>query len=150
MCPALMTPHIYGLLSEPPGDEAQRHLVLLSKILQSLANNTLPGQKENYMERMNEFITSNQQTLQKFFDQITVPENINGNDMGNYVTIPRHLHDSALAFMHHHIYRQFHSISTILAQWGDQDTSDQLNQVMGKLGEPRYTQDINSSISKMN
>ena len=32
---------------------AQRQLILVTKVLQNLANDTLPGKKEGYMERLN-------------------------------------------------------------------------------------------------
>lgn len=37
-CPALVAPHAYGLIPEPPSNELQRELILLSKIMQNLAN----------------------------------------------------------------------------------------------------------------
>lgn len=65
-----MTPHVYGLLANAPEPEFQRILVLVSKILQNLANNTLPGKKEGYMEQLNEFVTGNIDKLNQFFDNI--------------------------------------------------------------------------------
>jgi hypothetical protein len=38
MCPSITNPHVYGLLENPPDETVQRYLVLLSKILQSIAN----------------------------------------------------------------------------------------------------------------
>jgi DNA-binding protein len=46
--------------------------VLVSKILQNLANNTLPGKKEGFMEHLNDFVTANIDKLNKFFDQAAV------------------------------------------------------------------------------
>lgn len=37
------------------------------KVLQNLANDTLPGKKEAYMEALNAFITSNQQPLKQYY-----------------------------------------------------------------------------------
>jgi len=76
ICPALTSPHIYGLLEEPPNDVAARYLILLSKILQNLANGTLPGNKEQYMETMNNFITTNTPKLREFFDEISIPTSL--------------------------------------------------------------------------
>ncbi len=69
---------------------AQRQLILVTKVLQNLANDTLPGAKEvnrpinlssvisrptlyheqAYMERLNAFIVSNKPALGRFYDQI--------------------------------------------------------------------------------
>jgi len=70
ICPNLLAPHLCGLLEEPPLPTAQRQLILVGKVLQNLSNNTLPGAKEEYMQKLNEFITNNQGDVQKFFDDL--------------------------------------------------------------------------------
>lgn len=57
---------------EPPTPTAQRQYILVGKVIQNLANGTLPGSKEDYMDRLNDFITSNQDDLQAFLDRILV------------------------------------------------------------------------------
>jgi hypothetical protein len=44
-CPALTAPHAYGLLENPPNESCQRQLVLIGKVIQNLANMTMPGTK---------------------------------------------------------------------------------------------------------
>jgi hypothetical protein len=39
-----------------PSDDYSKHFVMLSKVLQNLANNTLPGKKQKYMEPLDEFV----------------------------------------------------------------------------------------------
>ena len=51
---------------------AQRQLILIAKVMQNLANDTLPSKKEGYMERLNEFITSNQERLRAFYADLIV------------------------------------------------------------------------------
>jgi hypothetical protein len=48
-CPAILAPHNFGLVDEPPCPEAQRHLTLVTKTLQNLANGMRFGTKEPYM-----------------------------------------------------------------------------------------------------
>ena len=91
ICPSILAPHLCGLLDgtslkkkalkkmahvipflEPPLPTAQRQLILVAKVVQNLSNNTLPGAKEAYMQRLNDFITNNQTDLQAFFDEILV------------------------------------------------------------------------------
>src|SRR3989338_4977492 len=63
-----MTPHYYGLLEKPPVSNSQRQLILLGKVIQNLANDTLPGVKEAYMERLNSFIEDNRERLSNFYE----------------------------------------------------------------------------------
>jgi hypothetical protein len=42
-CPAITAPHAYGLLENPPNESSQRQLVLIGKVIQNLANMTMPG-----------------------------------------------------------------------------------------------------------
>jgi len=59
-------------ITDPPSPTAQRQLILVGKVLQNLSNNTLPGQKEDYMQKLNEFITNNQADLLDFYNEILV------------------------------------------------------------------------------
>ena len=38
ICPAITSPHVYGLLAEPLNQSSQRYAVLLSKVLQNISN----------------------------------------------------------------------------------------------------------------
>jgi hypothetical protein len=49
---------------------AQQQLILVTKVLQNLANNTLPGMKEAYMEKLNTFIVTNKPTLDQFYNKM--------------------------------------------------------------------------------
>jgi len=90
---------VYGLLLEPPNQECQRYLILLSKTLQNLALGTLPGKKEDYMQKMNDFITTNQPTLHKFIDDVV--DSKDGETSA--IELPSDLKNNSLAFLHQHI-----------------------------------------------
>mgnify|MGYP001065883202 FL=1 len=45
--------------------------------MQNLSNDTLPGAKEEYMKRLNDFITSNSDELRDFFERVLVCSSIN-------------------------------------------------------------------------
>lgn len=63
-CPAISTPEVYGLCKEPPSPEARRHLLLVAKVLQTLANGVyFSVQKESHMIYLNSFIEHHQQTF---------------------------------------------------------------------------------------
>jgi len=69
-CPAILAPDIFGLVDEVK-NEARRGLVLISKIIQNVANGLEFGKKEPFMEELNPFINENIERAKKFFDEIT-------------------------------------------------------------------------------
>jgi len=76
ICPAVVTPHRYGLAKSAPSPKAGRTLVLISKLLQNLANGVeFDGTKEEYMKRMNRIITRNIDSVRKFLDHLSTNKN---------------------------------------------------------------------------
>ena len=71
LCPAILNPNLFGLVREYPTAKVARNLTLIAKTIQTLSNATRFGGKENYMEFMNEFITSNWQSMKVFLQQIS-------------------------------------------------------------------------------
>ncbi|KAL8775089.1 MAG: hypothetical protein Q9209_000568 [Squamulea sp. 1 TL-2023] len=69
-CPALLNPHLFGLLKDHPRPRAQRTLTLLSKTLNTLANLGTFGSKEPWMEPMNGFLNTHRQEFKTFVDTI--------------------------------------------------------------------------------
>ncbi|KAL8800210.1 MAG: hypothetical protein Q9182_005332 [Xanthomendoza sp. 2 TL-2023] len=69
-CPALLNPHLFGLLKDHPRPQAQRTLTLISKTLNTLANLGSFGSKEPWMEPMNSFLNSHRQEFKNFVDTI--------------------------------------------------------------------------------
>ncbi|KYQ96896.1 Ras GTPase activation domain-containing protein [Tieghemostelium lacteum] len=72
ICPAIVAPEIFGLTNESPSTDSRRGLVLVSKLLQNLANE-MPfgvGIKEEYMQYLNDFITNNSERIHVFFDKL--------------------------------------------------------------------------------
>jgi hypothetical protein len=82
---------------------AQRQLILIAKVLQNLANDTLPGNKESYMMQLNEFITNNKDSLEAFYDTI-----VNNVDRGrsSALEVPDEVRLNSLASLHAHIRSQ--------------------------------------------
>lgn len=77
VCPAISAPHVYGLLPQPPNETTQRQLVLIAKVIQSIANMQEPGKKEEYMMVMSSFITTSIPRIVKFYDNLREAANIN-------------------------------------------------------------------------
>jgi hypothetical protein len=86
ICPAMMTPHIYGLTTDPPKAGFQRQLILVAKILQSLANNAEMGQKEPWMAPMQDLLKENKPRFEELFDDVS-----DGNDDANVVNTNRYV-----------------------------------------------------------
>jgi hypothetical protein len=70
ICPAIVSPEGFGVWPEsnPLSIEQRRPLVLVSKTMQSLANEMYFS--EDYMTCLNSFITENVVVLQNFFDRL--------------------------------------------------------------------------------
>jgi len=75
--PAIMNPHAYNLIDEPPNAQASRGFVLISKMLQNLASGIKFGQKEAFMKDLDSFISDNLENVHKFYNQLAeVPPHI--------------------------------------------------------------------------
>jgi len=72
LCPAILNPRSFNLLSEPPPPAAGRSLVMIAKCLQNLANLVEFGAKESYMEVVNPFILKNKERMVVFLDHLSV------------------------------------------------------------------------------
>eukprot|EP01130_Rhizamoeba_saxonica_P007421 TRINITY_DN3003_c0_g2_i1.p1 TRINITY_DN3003_c0_g2~~TRINITY_DN3003_c0_g2_i1.p1 ORF type:complete len:1830 (+),score=358.39 TRINITY_DN3003_c0_g2_i1:36-5492(+) len=96
--PSIFAPHVYGILTEPPNQDAQRQLVLISKVLQCVANMTTPGKKEEYMDFMNPFITKNIPKIVDFYTTLMEPTHF--EDEGTNFEVPLVCQDNAVAFLY--------------------------------------------------
>jgi dsDNA-binding SOS-regulon protein len=144
ICPALMAPQVYGLLEEPPHPMAQRQLILIAKVIQNLANDTMPGAKEEYMEKLNAFITSNKPTLERFYSRI-LDNPDNGKD-AHPMPVPDHARDSALITIHHFLAQHRETVEQAIREdqedssGGGSDDSEslveELRRALDALGDP--------------
>ncbi|KAG7400247.1 hypothetical protein PHYBOEH_006585 [Phytophthora boehmeriae] len=73
LCPALVVPHKMNLTpgNEAPNKQMQRTLVLLAKLMQSLANNVeYSASAEPFMVPFNSFLLRNRPQLTRFYEQL--------------------------------------------------------------------------------
>jgi len=130
LCPSLMAPQVYGLLKAPPNTMAQRQLILLAKVMQNLANDTLPGKKEGYMQRLNEFITSNQDRLRSFYaDLIAHAE----DGPHRRPSVPDNVKTNSLIQLHRYISVNYDKLSAVVQQ-EDEGLAEELQEVMDSIG----------------
>eukprot|EP00475_Leptophrys_vorax_P036837 TRINITY_DN62859_c0_g1_i2.p1 TRINITY_DN62859_c0_g1~~TRINITY_DN62859_c0_g1_i2.p1 ORF type:complete len:754 (-),score=190.32 TRINITY_DN62859_c0_g1_i2:38-2206(-) len=73
ICPALLVPEEWGLVSSPPSPKPSRNLVLVAKILQNIGNGIEFGTKEDYMMCMNDTVKRYIPDVQKFFQEFSSP-----------------------------------------------------------------------------
>jgi len=134
VCPSLMAPQLYGLLKMPPHSIAQRQLVLLAKVLQNLANDTLPGKKEGYMAKLDEFITSNQDALRRFYDNI-IAHSTEGPSVSPKV--PEQANLNSLGVIHQQISTTYDKLGPVIQQ-EDEQLESKVAQVLESIGDVEY------------
>ncbi|XP_043920084.1 ras GTPase-activating protein 1 [Protopterus annectens] len=82
ICPAVLNPRMFNIISDPPSVTAGRTLTLVAKSVQNLANLVEFGAKEPYMEGVNSFIKSNRNRMIMFLDELgnihELPEGTDG------------------------------------------------------------------------
>ncbi|KAJ3074203.1 hypothetical protein HDU98_011860 [Podochytrium sp. JEL0797] len=71
-CPALLSPYLFKLVDDIPDTNRSRTFTLVAKIIQSLANLTIFGQKEQYLQGFNAFIKAEIPNMKQFIDNISI------------------------------------------------------------------------------
>eukprot|EP01105_Mastigella_eilhardi_P001554 TRINITY_DN1185_c0_g1_i4.p1 TRINITY_DN1185_c0_g1~~TRINITY_DN1185_c0_g1_i4.p1 ORF type:complete len:657 (+),score=186.42 TRINITY_DN1185_c0_g1_i4:60-1973(+) len=71
LCPAIVSPEAYGLITSPVSAEAQRSLILISKLLQLLANGITDTAAEPTMTPVAPFLTNNLFACKQFYLDLT-------------------------------------------------------------------------------
>eukprot|EP01087_Luapelamoeba_hula_P009407 TRINITY_DN2423_c0_g1_i1.p1 TRINITY_DN2423_c0_g1~~TRINITY_DN2423_c0_g1_i1.p1 ORF type:complete len:1012 (-),score=151.84 TRINITY_DN2423_c0_g1_i1:143-3178(-) len=80
--PAVVAPDVQGIVKNPPTDEARRALILVSKTLQTMANNLRFEDNQAHLLPLNEFIDSNQRNMMEFLHSLIVPTSARGAGSG--------------------------------------------------------------------
>ncbi|KAG6014649.1 hypothetical protein E4U43_006308 [Claviceps pusilla] len=70
ICPAILSPKLFGLLRDHPRPRAQRTLTLIAKALQKMSNMSTFGKREEWMEPMNRFLTTQRPVFRDYIDRV--------------------------------------------------------------------------------
>ncbi|KAF4120016.1 RasGAP [Geosmithia morbida] len=70
ICPAILSPKLFGLLRDHPQPRAQRTFTLIAKALQKLSNLSMFGKREEWMEPMNRFLSAQRPRFRDYIDAV--------------------------------------------------------------------------------
>ncbi|XP_063331591.1 RAS protein activator like-3 isoform X1 [Pelmatolapia mariae] len=139
LCPAILSPSLFGLTQPYPEPNTLRTLTLTAKVIQNLANFTLFGEKEEYMLFMNEFLEQHWDGMRGFLQTVSSGDTeIAMTSFDGYVDLPLRL-------------AVLHGLLVDIIYQKDQETVDKLhplpsilNQITESLGPEAPRIDINS------
>jgi len=129
--PAISSPEGFGLLPEGkvPSNTARRNLLLITKVLQNLANGKTFNNKELYMVPLNGFVERHMKTVTSYFDELV-----------NFVAQPKTIHSGvAVAEVSINHLHTFHSLifqhkDKILQSFQSEADATEFGKMMEKLG----------------
>ncbi len=73
LCPAILSPSLFGLTEGFPGERANRNLTLVAKTVQTLANFSRYEGRDNAMAFLNPFLEEERAPMRAFLRQISSP-----------------------------------------------------------------------------
>lgn len=77
VCPAITTPHLYGLIDKEPDSDTRRVLVLITKLLFKTATCVMFGDREPKFRVLNTFIEKNSPAIHQLYVKLSEPPESN-------------------------------------------------------------------------
>jgi hypothetical protein len=149
----------FDLVKEKLSPQLERGLILVTKVLQNVANMQL-FQKEPYMQDLNPFIQTNLPLIESLFDKYA---QIPPNAVRAQVTTSEAQRREDLGTLHRHLHANIEQLSKTLREWKSMSTDNdysvnvqtleaRLRQVLAKLGPPpekgTYRTDLATGLNK--
>jgi hypothetical protein len=136
VCPSILSPSAWAGV-EAPSPSVSRALLLITKVLQALANGQEFGVKEAFMRPLNPLVAENAQRIELFYDQLTrVDENAN-SELSGLVTEETAATD--LYSLHAFVNKNISKIVKSLYLYGHKDDIPKLVVALVNLGDPTAT-----------
>ena len=104
ICPAIVAPDAFSIIKTKLTSGVRRTFVLISKVLQNLANG-IKHAKEEYMTPTDVFIEDNYQKIQDFFSTLAIIPDL-PSESHNFGIIPIPLIEESLSIIHRLIIRE--------------------------------------------
>jgi len=139
-CSAVSVPESYGLVKKVPSKNARRSLVLITKVLQNLANEIVFGKKESYMLKMNDFITTNIPKLTQFYQRLLLIREDQPNTQS--VGVTDQVKTNSIAFIYNHLIQNKTKVENILKDNKDDENDEKkkllerIEKIISEIGEP--------------
>ena len=106
ICPAIVAPDAFSIIKTKLSAGVRRTLVLISKVLQNLANG-IKHAKEEYMIPTNIFVENNEHIIQDFFHRLASIDDLAEDDSTQITSIiPIPLVEESLSIIHRLIIRE--------------------------------------------
>ncbi|CAB4011072.1 Rho GTPase activation [Paramuricea clavata] len=148
--PAIVSPHVYMLMSKQPNSITRRNLLLIAKIIQHTANVT-PGKtrfKEDYMQPLNVFVEKHKRRLCHFLNDLcSVPPFYSSLEMELYIGLSK---DTEITIALNQIYH-FHRLILKYKQELNLTEDDPLNTILSDMGSAKsqlpYHDDISITLT---
>ena len=141
ICPAIVTPHRFGIIDQPPPPDASRALVLITKAIQNLAHNRSIETDEGYMSHLSHFVNKHRDHLHNYLDALIDVSPDAAKDAQSFPITNELLKNSVLS-VHQHMKAQEGLIRQILTpdmrETGQ--IAERLKAILLDLGPPMTTQ----------
>ena len=126
--PSLCTPIPYALTTEKISPNATKELMNIGRILQNLANETLPSEKNKFLAPFDDFVQNEIPKIREYYKSLVEnePQNI---DSKSILEVPPDVEEDALAAIWNFIYNNKESI-----QKSDED--GQFKELLEKIDKP--------------
>ena len=126
--PALINPVHYAMTTEPPSKSVKKELTNISRILQNLANETAPSDKNPFLAPFDEFVEQEIPKIRDFYRDIVGPE-VGNVQSKSVLQVPQDVEQDQLAVVWNFLYNNKEAI-----QKSDED--EEFKELFQKIDKP--------------